>query len=156
MFSTMDQIRVVNLMVVARLQRGQKLNTRQHKFSIVDASSTWFLSRGSFERAFKGESREQTMVSLDELVGASLRGEMPDDGERSAFVELLLRVERGLCNLVMTYSGDVTTVACLSLLLDNIECYVAKNGTNDQLHRFKNMRVRESDFLHLVEEEVSP
>lgn len=120
MYRNIDYVRVRKLKVVAKLQRGQKLNTRQQHYSIEDAS---LLSLQGIYRWFNGESRSETVESLTELILSCTRQTGMDPNEHKVLANQLIDVAEGIRNLSFTYKEDSTTCAGLDILLDIINDY---------------------------------
>ena len=134
MVTTIDHARLVNLKVVARLKRGQKLNTRMHYFQIVDKS---IFNTMSIFRWINGESREQTISSLTELVKSCINKDVLSSEDTLIVVEEVIKTSQGLCNLVFTYSDDSTVESSLILILEDIERFVNRHGTVDDIQELK-------------------
>lgn len=134
MVSSIDHARLVNLKVVARLKRGQKINTRMHYFQIVDKS---VLNSMAIFRWFNGESREQTISSLTELINSCINTDILKKDDIPILIEELIKTSGGLCNLIFTYSDDSTVESSLTLLIEHIGRFVKKNGTEDDIKEFR-------------------
>jgi hypothetical protein len=134
MVSSIDHARLVNLKVVARLKRGQKLNTRMHYFQIVDKS---IFNSMSFFRWLNGESREQTISSLTELVTSCINVDVLKKDDIPIIVEELIKTSGGLCNLIFTYSDDSTVESSLTLIIEQIGRFVEKYGSEKDKQEFK-------------------
>lgn len=134
MVSSIDHARLVNLKVVARLKRGQKLNTRMHYFQIVDKS---IFNSMSFFRWLNGESREQTISSLTELVTSCINVDVLKKDDIPIIVEELIKTSGGLCNLIFTYSDDSTVESSLTLIIEQIGRFAEKYGSEKDKQEFK-------------------
>ena len=134
MVTSIDKARLVNLKVVARLKRGQKLNTRMHYFQIVDKSSFY---PSAFYRWINGESREQTISSLTELVNSCINTDVLRKDDIPIIVEEVVKTSAGLCNLIFTYSDETTVESALTLIIEQIGRFVEKHGTESDKQEFK-------------------
>lgn len=149
MFSSLDQARVVNLMVVARIKKGERLNTTLHHYSIVPSG---FIQ--SVTRFVSGESRSQTISSLTQLVNSCMnRKALKDESEVNSLINLLLDTEKGICNLIYTYNKDITTVSALTLVLNNIEHFIKQYGSDSQLEKFRNQRYFDENAIKNEEDD---
>lgn len=166
MVTSIDHARMVNLKVVSKLKRGQKLNTRMHYFQIVEKSV--FNSVGFF-RWLNGESREQTISSLTELVNSCINTDVLKKDEIPIIVKEVVKTSEGLCNLIFTYSDDSTVESSLTLIIEQIERFVEKYGSeqdkkdfqrkcsvleNEKKQASANNDQIENNFPNLIEEEV--
>lgn len=149
MYSIIDTDRLINLKVVAKLKRGQKLNTRLQHYTIEPPG---ILSPAGFVRWVNGESRRQTIQALDNLVSSCVYQNNLQHEEKMALVEQLYYTAEGIKNLVFTYVNDDTTVSGLELILQKIYYFIQVNGgfcpPNIQIY------AHQSDLPDIVEEEV--
>jgi hypothetical protein len=120
MYKAVDYVRIRKLKVVAKLTKGQKLNTRQQHYSIEDAS---VLSLKGFYRWVNGESRSETVESLTELIISCTQQTGMDPSEHVNMAKQLMEVAEGIRNLAYTYKEDQTTCAGLDILLEMISAY---------------------------------
>lgn len=121
MYRSIDSSRVRNLKLIAQLKVGDKLCTRYHHYSI---DSYGPFSIRAVTRLINGESRNETIDSLTQLVESCINqhGIAPDEKRRLAneFKEGV----KGIQNLVITYRGDKSSCVGLQLILDMMEEYV--------------------------------
>lgn len=134
MVRSVDNARLVNLKVVARIKRGQKLNTRMHYFQIVEKS---ILNSMSIFRWLNGESREQTIASLTELVNSCINTDVLKPDDIPIMVEEVVKTSGGLCNLIYTYIEDSTVESSLTLIIEQIGRFVEKHGTTKDKQEFQ-------------------
>lgn len=136
MFSSIDQARLINLMVVAKIKKGERLNTTSHYYAPSQNGYTQSMSR-----YLSGESRSQTIASLTQLINSVMNIKaLKDDEDIKYVINLLLDVEKGICNLIYTYTNDVTTVSALTLILNTVERFIKTHGVPIQLEKFKIQR----------------
>jgi len=129
MFPGVDSGRLINLKVISKLKRGEKLNTRFYRFTI---ESTSLLSPSFFTRWVNGESRDQTVDAVDSLVSSCIvQGSQMNEQEISKLIDQLFQVGRGLKNLIETYKDDCTTCAGIELVLEKITSFAAQHGQID-------------------------
>lgn len=125
MFTSIDSGRVINLKVVAKLKRGDKLNTRLYRFTIDETS---IFSPAFFLRWVNGESRDQTIDALDTLISSCITQNGLSQRETTDLVDQLMMTSRGIKNLAETYKDDQTCVAGIEMILEKIEFFVKKYG----------------------------
>lgn len=125
MFTSIDSGRVINLKVVAKLKRGDKLNTRLYRFTIEETS---IFSPAFFFRWVNGESRDQTIDALDTLISSCITQNGLSQRETMDLVDQLMMTSRGIKNLAETYKDDQTCVAGIEMILEKIEFFVKKYG----------------------------
>lgn len=149
MYSIIDTDRLINLKVVAKLKRGQKLNTRLQHYTIEPPG---ILSPAGFLRWVNGESRRQTIQALDNLVSSCVYQNNLSFEEKGALVEQLYFSAEGIKNLLFTYVNDDTTVSGLELILQKIYYFIQVNGGYNppQMQIYPNG----SDLPDILEEEV--
>ena len=152
MFSGVDSDRLINLKVVAKIKRGDKLNTRLQQFSIETNSGTFGNIAGSFFRYFSGESRMQTVFALDTLITSSIaKTHGLNCEELEAFKLQLYQTGGGIENLIYTYKDDQTTTSGLELVSQKIKFFLNKYGG---FNPPKDMITNSGSDNSLVEEEV--
>jgi hypothetical protein len=117
MYSSIDSSRIINLKVISKLKRGEKLNTRLHRFTI---DGSYFHPRFLF-RWLNSESRDQTIDAIDALVTSCVCQEGTANEE---LVEQLIQTAKGIGNLQSTYNEDQTTCAGIEMILEKIEHFV--------------------------------
>jgi hypothetical protein len=142
MFSSIDSDRIINLKVVAKLKRGEKLNTRLQHYTIEPPG---FLSPAALYRWMGGESRRQTIQSLDSLITSCINQGRMGAEEIASLVEQLQQTTIGVENLMYTYKDDHTTVSGLELIMQKINYFIVNNGGE---------LARHIDDIPLDEEEV--
>ena len=125
MYSSIDTNRIVNLKVIAKLKRGDKLNTRLHRFTI-DRTSVF--SPAFIYRWVNGESREQTIDSIDSLITSCVTQVGLDERETNDLVEQLVVATEGIRNLAQTYKDDQTACAGIEMIIEKISFFVVKHG----------------------------
>lgn len=125
MYSSIDSARIINLKVVSKLKRGEKLNTRFYRFTI---ESTNLLSTSAIFRWLNGESRDQTIDALDSLISSCVNQNGLSERENTDLVEQLLSASEGIKNLAQTYKDDQTTCAGIEMILEKIKFFVIKHG----------------------------
>lgn len=159
MYSSIDSDRVINLKVVAKLKRGQKLNTRLQQYTIEPTPGTISAFTSGVVRWFGGESRLQTVQSLDNLVTSCIRrGNLTAD-ELQCLVKQMYETSLGVDNLMITYKDDFTTVSGLELIQQKIRYFINHNGGYtpplEPLVGNEVLRASSSEqSLGLIEEEV--
>lgn len=159
MYSSIDSDRVINLKVVAKLKRGQKLNTRLQQYTIEPTPGTISAFTSGVVRWFGGESRLQTVQSLDNLVTSCIRrGNLTAD-ELQCLVKQMYETSLGVDNLMITYKDDDTTVSGLELIQQKIRFFINHNGGYtpplEPLVGNEVLRASSSEqSLGLIEEEV--
>lgn len=159
MYSSIDSDRVINLKVVAKLKRGQKLNTRLQQYTIEPTPGTISAFTSGVVRWFGGESRLQTVQSLDNLVTSCIRrGNLTAD-ELHCLLKQMYETSLGVDNLMVTYSDDDTTVSGLELIQQKIRFFINHNGGYtpplEPLVGNEILRASSSEqSLGLIEEEV--
>ena len=159
MYSSIDSDRVINLKVVAKLKRGQKLNTRLQQYTIEPTPGTISAFTSGVVRWFGGESRLQTVQSLDNLVTSCIRrGNLTAD-ELQFLVKQMYETSLGVDNLMITYKDDDTTVSGLELIQQKIRFFINHNGGYtpplEPLVGNEILRASSSEqSLGLIEEEV--
>ena len=159
MYSSIDSDRVINLKVVAKLKRGQKLNTRLQQYTIEPTPGTISAFTSGVVRWFGGESRLQTVQSLDNLVTSCIRrGNLTAD-ELQCLVKQMYETSLGVDNLMITYKDDDTTVSGLELIQQKIRFFINHNGGYtpplEPLVGNEILRASSSEqSLGLIEEEV--
>ena len=125
MYSTIDSARIINLKVVSKLKRGQKINTRFYRFTI---ETTSVLSTSFLMRWINGESRDQTIDALDSLVSSCVNQVGLNERENNDLVDQLISASEGIKNLAQTYKDDQTTCAGIEMILEKIKFFVKKHG----------------------------
>lgn len=128
MYSSIDSDRVINLKVVAKLKRGQKLNTRLQQYTIEPTPGTISAVSSAVIRWFGGESRMQTVQSLDNLVTSCIKRSLLNTEETYSLVEQMYQTSLGVDNLIYTYKDDETTVSGLELIQQKIKYFINVNG----------------------------
>jgi hypothetical protein len=128
MYSSIDSDRVINLKVVAKLKRGQKLNTRLQQYTIEPTPGTISAFTSGVVRWFGGESRLQTVQSLDNLVTSCIRRTNLTADELQCLVKQMYETSLGVDNLMTTYKDDDTTVSGLELIQQKIRYFINRNG----------------------------
>lgn len=128
MYSSIDSDRVINLKVVAKLKRGQKLNTRLQQYTIEPTPGTISAFTSGVVRWFGGESRLQTVQSLDNLVTSCIRRANLTVDEVQCLVKQMYETSLGVDNLMTTYKDDDTTVSGLELIQQKIRFFINHNG----------------------------
>lgn len=134
MISSIDRTRLVNLKVVARLQRGQKLKTRKQYFEIDDNSSympQWIT------RMLSEETKEHTLFSLSDLITSCTNANVLKKEEIPLVIDELINASEGICNLIATYIKFSTTMADLITTLQQIFGFIKKHGTSENELTFK-------------------
>lgn len=151
MYSVIDTDRIVNLKVVAKLKKGDKLNTRLQHYGIEPPG---IFSTASIMRWINGESRRQTINALDTLITSCIKQANLSDNEIATLVEQLYHTSTGIENLIFTYKDDVTSVSGLELIIQKIRYFISLNGGFtphvDQITHSSNM----GEALDMIEEEV--
>lgn len=159
MYSNIDSDRVINLKVVAKLKRGQKLNTRLQQFTIEPTPGTISAFTSGVFRWFGGESRLQTVQSLDNLITSCIRKTNLTADELHSLIKQLYETSIGVDNLIVTYKDDITTVSGFELVQQKIRYFINHNGgyTPPVEPLVGNEILRSSSSTHslgLIEEEV--
>jgi hypothetical protein len=150
MYSTIDSDRVINLKVVAKLKRGEKLNTRLQHYTIEPPG---FLSPAALFRWIGGESRRQTIQALDSLVTSCIKQNHMSHEETMSLVEQMYQTSLGVENLMYTYKDDHTTVSGLELIMQKIKYFIESNGGYNAFE--SDGTPRDPDDIPLIEEEVT-
>jgi len=125
LYTSVDNNRIVNLKVVSKLKKGEKLNTRLHRFTVEPPG---LFSPGFLFRYFNGESRSQTIDAVDALVTSCVTQYGLMARERAVLVGQLSLAAEGVRQLAFTYRDDSTSVAGLELILETIQHYVDVNA----------------------------
>ena len=125
MYKSIDSARIINLKVVGKIKRGEKLNTRFYRFTI---ETTSMLSPQFFYRWLNGESRDQTIDALDSLISSCVNQSGLSERENIDLVDQLIHASSGIKNLAQTYKDDQTTCAGFEMILEKINYYVSKFG----------------------------
>lgn len=120
----MDASRVRNLKVISKLKRGQKLNTRFHRFTIDESS---VLSFNSVFRFFNGEGRNETVDSVTELIKSSIDTKGLSKKELERLREHIYNAKNGIVCLMDTYKNDCTTVSGLEYVVEMIDDFIGND-----------------------------
>jgi hypothetical protein len=124
MYKSIDSSRIRNLKVVSRVRAGQKLNTRYHHYSIEEYG---YLSYKSLLRWANGESRDQTVDALTQLVESCVEQHGMKEDEKKRLLFQLNDASVGIKNLSITYKDDSTTCAGLEYILEMIKRFIDDN-----------------------------
>lgn len=127
MYGSFHATIIRNLKVVARLKQGQKLNTRLHHYSIDEHTT---MSVKSLYRWINGESREQTVDSLTQLIESIVRQNGLPKEESNRLIRQLSEAYIGIVNLSITYKDDNTTCAGLEYILESIDNFINRHGAH--------------------------
>ena len=131
MYNSIDSARIINLKVVSKLKRGEKLNTRYYRFTI---ESIAMFSPQFFFRWVNGESRDQTIDALDSLISSCvMQSGSLEKPELDELISQLMLASQGIQNLAQTYKDDPTTCAGIEMILEKISFFVNKHGLNVNL-----------------------
>lgn len=131
----------INLKVISKLEKGQKLNCKNELFTIENPG---LFNYQAVLRWFREDSRKTTFNSLSELIKECLhdieKESFGKDNTKKLIVELILSVN-GLKNLMNTYESDVTFQASMELLIDSIDIVKMKyEEENEKVCMKKNNR----------------
>jgi hypothetical protein len=120
----------INLKVISKLEKGQKLNCKNDLFTI---ENTGMFNYSAIMRWFRDDSRKSTFNSLSELIKESLhdieKETFGKDNTKKLIVQLILSLN-GIKNLMYTYETDITFQASMELLIDSIE--IVKNKYEEE------------------------
>jgi hypothetical protein len=90
----------------------------------------------SLYRWLNGETREQTIANLTELLKCCMQVDL-NPHEIPIMVKELVQTAGGLSNLMFTYSDDVTMESSLMILVEDIERFVRLNGEDSDVDDLK-------------------
>lgn len=110
---------LVNLDVISRLEKMDKLNTYYQNFIREKPSVIT-----SFSRWFRNDDQLKTCMSLEALVNQcmdSLSKKQFDDNSSIKLIKYLMASRNGIENLRYTYSDNDTTNAMLTLIIETID-----------------------------------
>lgn len=128
----------INLKVISKLEKGQKLNCKNDLFTIESPGLFYY---SSFLRWFRDDSRKSTFNALSELMKECLhdieRNTFGQDNTKKLIVELISSLS-GLKNLMNTYEADVTFQASMELLIDSINIVKTKYDEENKRASLKN------------------
>lgn len=116
---------LVNLRVLAHVQRGDKLNAHYQLFQIEPGSP----GIHSILRKLRGDSRQVTVDAIATLVDDCLTS--VTEGNTDIVVYLHNAVP-GIHNLLYTYRDDVTTCAALEIVLDKLNAQIGEPPSHQQ------------------------
>ena len=104
---------LVNLRVLAHVQRGDKLNAHYQLFQIEPGGPGIY----SVLRKLRGDSRRVTVDAISTLIDDALVSAMSGDMD---VIEYIHQARPGLHNLCYTYREDVTTCAAFEIIIDKL------------------------------------
>jgi hypothetical protein len=96
-----------------------------HHYSIEESK---LLSLNSIFRWVNGESRDQTVDALAQLVDSCISQRGLTVEETTKLTKQLIDAATGIKNLSITYKDDSTTCAGLEYIMETINEYVNKNN----------------------------
>lgn len=126
-----DEALYVNLKVLAQLQPYQRLNTRQTLFQItpVDTNNrfTEYLTHVPewLRRWMEGSSRDSDFSRIRDLIYKAFKT-MEREPQRQKIITHLRDAMTGLHNLKKTYETDMTYMARITTLIDDIKEHVGQ------------------------------
>lgn len=104
---------IINLNVLAELEKNKKLLTKQQYLNIDNSNYKFFQS---ITRWFNGESRDETIKRLDNLIQLGIK----NIENKKEIKEYLLKSIKGLTNLQNTYCDCPQSQARLKVIIDKI------------------------------------
>jgi hypothetical protein len=129
----------INLKVISKLEKGQKLNCKNDLFTIENPGGLFYYT--SFLRWIRDDSRKSTFNSLSELIKECLHDIEKEtfgcDNTKKLIVELILSLN-GIKNLISTYELDITFQASMELLIDSINIVKLKYEEENEKVSIKN------------------
>ena len=126
-----DEALFVNLKVLAQLQPYQRLNTRQTLFQVtpVDTSNRfteYFTHMPEWLRRWlEGSTRDSDFNRIRDLIYKAFKT-MEREKERQKIINHLKDAMLGLNNLKKTYETDLTYMARITTLIDDIKEHVGQ------------------------------
>tara|TARA_A100001015_G_C14862602_1_gene661001 strand:+ start:549 stop:986 length:438 start_codon:yes stop_codon:yes gene_type:complete len=121
-----DEALFVNLKVLAQLQPYQRLNTRQTLFQVtpVDTNNRfteYFTHMPEWLRRWlEGSTRDSDFNRIRDLIYKAFKI-MEREKERQKIINHLKEAMQGLNNLKKTYETDLTYMARITTLIDDIK-----------------------------------
>lgn len=126
-----DEALYVNLKVLAQLQPYQRLNTRQTLFQVTPVETTnrfteYFTHIPEWlKRYLEGSSRDSDFNRIRDLVYKAFKT-MERKSDRQKIITHLKDAITGLNNLKKTYETDLTYMARITTLVDDIKEHVGQ------------------------------
>ena len=124
-----DEALYVNLKVLAQLQPYQRLNTRQTLFQVtpVETNSRFFTHMPEWLRRWmEGSTRDSDFNRIRDIVYKAFKT-MDRKSDRQKIITHLKEAIAGLNNLKKTYENDLTYMARITTLVDDIKEHVAQH-----------------------------
>lgn len=110
---------LVNLDVISKLEKMDKLNTYYQNFSREKPSMLTSLSRW-----VRSDDQMKTCLALEELINTCIsliRNHEYDENSSVKLVRYLMASRQGLDNLRYTYSDNEITYAMLTLIIETVD-----------------------------------
>ncbi len=123
MFSSLDTTKVINLIVLSKINVGDKLSTRNRQFVIESPSYLY-----SITRWLRFETRDQMVEAVDSLVTDCIDNVSRNRVDLDKLADLLKKASVGVNNLMQTYNQDKTIVAGLEFILSKMNYFLVLNG----------------------------
>ena len=150
MYKSVESKHIRNLKVIAMLKRGDRLRTRPENYSIDTYDSIF--SYKPIYRYLTGESKEDTVESLNRLVETCIKQAATAPHDKKRLAEQFKSAMKGLNNLAETYKESSTVVAGLDFIKEVIEDFIV---TEDPEYQRETCQVVGGDNeLDIEEEEV--
>ena len=133
-----DEALYVNLNVLAQLQPYQRLNTRQTLFQVTPLENNnrfteYFTHIPEWlKRYLEGSSRDSDFNRIRDLVYKAFNT-MRDEQTRTKIIEHLQKASVGLTNLKKTYENDLTYMARITTLIDDVKEHVGQYNVDIML-----------------------
>ena len=123
MFNSLDTTKVINLIVLSKVNVGDKLSTRNRQFTIESSSYFYSITRG-----LRLETRDQMVESVDSLITDCIDNVSRFKTDMINLGQLFLKAIPGVHNLIQTYTLDKTIVAGLEFILSKMNFFLESNG----------------------------
>lgn len=123
MFNSLDTTKVINLIVLSKVNVGDKISTKNRQFTIEGPSYFYSISRW-----LRLETRDQMVESVDTLITDCIENVSRNRVDIDKLSDLIIKAIPGINNLIQTYTLDKTIVAGLEFILSKMNYFLESNG----------------------------
>ena len=117
-FTDVDNI-IINLKIISKIQKGQKVSVQGPILSLEYYSYIPEFIR----RWFKKDGREKTINQIKFYIDNAIK---IDNNQKHRIINELEQSKKGIENLKVTYNDDVTIIAKIDIILEHIDEYIKK------------------------------